>query len=210
MGLLNSKSKSSMGNIYEDFMSGYSQELTSTSGRAGKHVREDVVVTTMTPGCGGTYISVAIANYLADVKRGRVIHVGDLKDEYVQDLLRPAIIQKKYPEDMQELYNESDCVIQDVGTYDLLNKQKGIALSKAATKIMVCHADDDSMRKLATFARERADADRFYYLFNVLPDEWRRKVYKTMNIYEAYCMPLFSTKTFDAETKQILRKIFGR
>ena len=210
MGFRGSKTNTSSGSLYEEFRNGHVQDFNSTSGKVGKFAREDVVITSLFSGCGATYISAAIANYLVDVRRGRTVRVGDAKDEYITALLRSNIMQKTYPVEIQELYNICDCVVQDVGSYYSLDKTKSTALSRATTKIIVCHADDDSLKLLASFARERTDAERFFYIFNVLPDEWRRKVYKTMNIYEAYCLPLFNAKSPDKEVKKILKRIFGR
>lgn len=210
MGLLGSKNKAPSGSLYAEFRNGHIQDFNSTSGKVGKFAREDVVVTSLTPGCGATYVSATIANYLVGIKRGKTIHVGEAKDTYLSELLRPTIMQKKYPVEIQELYNVADCIVQDVGPYHNLDKNKTTALSRATTKIIVCHADDDSLKELASFARERTDAERFYYIFNVLPDEWKRKVYRTMNIYEAYCIPLFYAKTPNKEVTKALVKIFGR
>lgn len=210
MGLLGSKNNADSGSLYAEFRNEHVKEYTSTSGKVGKFAREDVVITSLNSGCGSTYISAAVANYLAGLRRGRTVHVGDSKDEYIGEMIYPSVLQKKYPVELEELYKICDCIVQDVGPYYKLDKNKSTVLSRATTKIMVCHADDDSLKQLATFVRERADAERFFYLFNILPDEWRRKVYKTMNIYEAYCLPLFNAKKPDKEVRKVMQKIFGR
>lgn len=211
MGLFGGNKTNSSGSLYAEFKAENAPvEYTATSGKVGRSAKEDIVVTSVVPGCGCTYISAAIANYLADINRGRVALVGDSKDTYVKPLLRTQILQKEYPVDIQDVYSICDCVVQDIGCYENIDEVKGLSLARASTKIIVCHADDDCMRQLAAFAKERPDADRFYYLFNVLPEEWKKKVYRTMNIYEAYCLPLFSVKAPDKETSLVLRKIFGR
>ena len=109
-----------------------------------------------------------------------------------------------------ELYSTCDCLVQDLGTYSSFDGAKNMSFARATTKIVVCHADSDNMRKLATFAHDRSDADRCYYLFNVLPREWERNVYKAMDEYEAYCLPLFSAKNPEKEIQLIFGKIFGK
>lgn len=212
MGLFGTKNTSAQGgSLYAEFKNEHkAPEYKSTSGKVSRMAREDVVITSMCPGCGATYFSAAVANYLVDVNRGRTAFIGDSKDSYVDSILRTSILKKEYPTDVEDLYNLCECVVQDIGEYQKLDKNKTMALSRATTKIVVCHADDDCMKRVAEFARERTDADRFYYVFNVLPDEWKKKVYKTMNIYEAYCLPLFSAKNTEKEVTLILRKILGR
>lgn len=211
MGLFGGNKKPSSGSLYAEFKTENAPvEYVSTTGKAARNAREDIVIASIVAGCGSTYIAVAVANYLFDIKKGRVVFVGSDKDEYVKTLLRPEIIYKTYPVDMQEIYSICDCVVQDVGCYHTLDGAKSMALARASSKILVCHADDDCMKQVALFAKERPDAENFYYLFNVLPEEWKKKVYRTMDIYEAYCLPLFSAKSPDKETSLVLRKMFGR
>jgi len=211
MGLFGGNKNNSSGSLYAEFKTENAPvEYVSTSGRAARNAREDVVITSIVPGCGSTYIAAAVANYLFDIKKGRIVFVGNAKDEYIKQLLRPGITVKEYPVDMQDIYSICDCVVQDIGCYQTLNGAGSMALARASSKILVCHADDDCMKQVASFAKERQDAENFYYLFNVLPEEWKKKVYRTMNIYEAYCLPLFSAKSPDKETCLVFRKMFGR
>ena len=196
--------------LYAEFKNERLPEYTGTNGKVGRSAREDIVVTSIIPGAGATYISAAIANYISGKKKGRTVLVGDAKDTYVESLLKPKVIHKKYPVEIQELYSTCDYMVQDIGCYQSLDNTKSVALARATTKVIICHADDDCMRKIAAFARERQDAERFYYLFNVLPKEWKSKVYRTMDMYEAYCLPLFNAKNPEKEVCLMFKKIFGR
>ena len=81
-------------------------------------------------------------------------------------MLNPGILQQEYPVEMQDVYSICDCAVHDIGCYQSMDEQKSLSLARATTKILICHADDDCMRQIAGFAKERSDADRFYYLFN--------------------------------------------
>lgn len=198
------------GGMYAEYKREVQPEKTTTSGKVGKMARADIAVTSIVPGCGSTYISSAIANYLFDINRERVTFVGDHKDDYLSSVLRQPIDRQYFPTDITELYSGCDFLVQDLGAYSKLDGSKNMSFARATTKIVVCHADSDSMRKLAAFAHDRSDADRCYYLFNVLPKEWEKNVYRAMDEYEAYCLPLFSAKNPDKDVQMIFKNIFGK
>lgn len=212
MGLFDRKSDA--GAVGGGFYSGYRAKsmdgIGSTSGRVERTLRENVAVVELTHGVGSTYVSAGIANYLFEKSMGEVMLIHELKDEFLEEIILADIKRDTYPINMDEAYSSCDCLVQDFGVYKELDANKKMALSLASTKIVICNADDDYMRLLAEFTRERPDADRFYYLFNRVPKEWERKVGRVMDDYEAYCLPLFFAKVPGTDMKQILRKIFRR
>jgi len=198
------------GGMYAAYKNEIQPERNATNGKVGRMAREDIAITSITQGGGATYISAAVANFLADTNRGKVLFLGNSKDEYVTSILRSSIEHKYFPADVSDLYSICDCLVQDLGVYAAFDSAKNMSFSRATTKIVICHADSDSMRKLAEFAYDRADADRCYYLFNILPSEWEKNVYKAMDEYEAYCLPLFSAKSMEKEVRLVFQKIFGK
>jgi len=204
------KSTPASGGMYAAYMNERQLDKTTTSGKVGKTARVDVAVTSISHGGGASYISAAVANYLADKNYGDILLLGSNKDEYLPEILRPSIERCYFPADISELYSACDCLVQDLGVYATFDSAKNMSFARATTKIVVCHADSDSMSKLAAFAYDRTDAERCYYLFNILPKEWEKNVYKAMDEYEAYCLPLFNAKSPEKEVQQIFHRIFGK
>lgn len=204
------KKEVSPGGLYAAYKMETFPEKTATSGRVGRMAREDIAVISIVPHCGTTYISSAIANYLVSVNRGKVIFLGDRKDEYISSVLHRTVDRCFFPADVTELYSNCDCLVQDLGSYAELDSVKNMSFARATTKIVICQADTGCMKKLAAFERDRTDVDKCYFLFNVLPKEWEKDVYKAMDIYEAYCLPLFSAKNPDKDVQEIFQNIFGK
>ena len=212
MGLFGKKSSASVvgGGFYSGYKAKVAESIGPTNGRVERTLRENVAVVELTHGAGSTYVSAAIANYLYNRGMGETMLVHDIKDEYLEEILMAQVVRDNFPINMAEIYSACDCLIQDFGVYKELDSNKKMALSMASTKIVVCNADDDYMRLLADFTRERTDADRFYYLFNRVPREWERKVGRVMDEYEAYCLPMFFARTPGTDMTQIFRRIFRR
>ncbi len=151
--------------------------------------REDVCVFTLRHGTGASYVSASVANYLAKFCKGDVSLVLD-DVEYAEEIVIPRIKTVTWASE-GDAYASANYIVHDIGVYEEMTADRRTALQRASKKILLCKGDGRFLRKLARFV-ETVDTSDIIFLFNELPTEWEKRVYKIIDFTKkVYCVPTF-------------------
>lgn len=170
--------------------------------------RENVFVCALEHGCGTSHVSSAIANYIAEVRKGKTALITNSIHNARELLsLKVDCFMPSQEENLVGVYSN---VVWDGGVFGELDGIGNIAMAKAQKKIIVCQADYDYFVKLANFTQSRKDDKEFAYIFNMVAREWNGKVEDAMASYDhVFTLPIFYPKAVPELVENDFRQILG-
>lgn len=150
-------------------------------------------ITSLKPGVGCTYFSIASANYLDNEDMGDVSISTDCKAAAViEDSLNKSVQYVHNRNNLDVINLSYDFLIIDSGPLNLLKDEELRELRRADYKIMLCDADDTYLSNLSNFIRSLgSQAKDWHFVFNRLTKTKEKEVRKLMINYKTYFISTF-------------------
>lgn len=147
-------------------------------------------ITSLKPGVGCTYFSIASSNYINNEDMGSVCLITDNKAAV--DTLNKSVDCVYKNKSIEESYLSYDFIVIDKGPLNELKEEDLKELRRADFKIMLCDADDTYLSNLSNFIRSLGpQANGWCYVFNRLTKTKEKEVSKLMINYQTYFLSTF-------------------
>lgn len=163
-----------------------------------------VSVTSLKHGCGSSYMSAAIANYLSKKVKEKVclLHTGF---GYASDVLNDKVELVFYPCDLSVVFADYGYIVYDGGILNELDKDM---LDRSDIKILMCWHNEEFKHLLLDFVKSRKDLNNWAFGFNHVPDKLYKDVYSLMEGLCVFCLPTFDVEHIDKTTEKIFSELF--
>ena len=160
-------------------------------------------VTQLKHGVGCTHFASTCANVLLDSDNSVVlVHKGSIITDCIFEEVEVYEGDKRY----DTLYSKYAYVIYDGGVYQEMSAELKEECNRAYVRIMMCHADDDYLKKLAAFVEMQGEqANKWVYVFNGIPNHLIPRISNLMAHYETFFLPVYSTTELPKKVNKLVK-----
>jgi hypothetical protein len=157
--------------------------------------------------CGCSYITQALANYIR-TKVNNSICIVDASEKGNKNYKQMVAIKSV---DICNLHSDYKYILVDMGNLKERSDTEKLEYKRANIKIMISNLEDYYLRQLAAYIKEdKKSAMKCSYVFNLVPQEQKRKVHTLMEAYEHYSLPVIDKDNLGYDTKKIFNNILLR
>ncbi|MDF2904943.1 MAG: hypothetical protein K0R34_264 [Herbinix sp.] len=170
-------------------------------------ITQTIVVACLDNECGCTYITQALANYIKAKVNNKILIIDKASENGTNNSQRIAYQLDQYGSQNQDY----KYVISDMGNLKERSDSEKLAYKKASIKIMISNTEDDYLKRLAAFVKEdKKSSMKSTYIFNLVPQDKKKKVHRLMEAYEHYCLPIIDKDNLSYEAMKIFNDILSR
>lgn len=165
---------------------------------------QTIAVASLDNECGCTYIAQALANYIKTNISSKILLVDKAGKNSTINYPRLSSQFNQYG------YQNNDYkyVIIDMGNLKEKSDSEKLEYKKASVKIMISNVEDDYLRHLAAFIKEdKKSSMKYTFLFNLVPQDKKRKVHRLMEAYEHYCISIIDKDNLCYDAMKIFNDI---
>lgn len=165
-----------------------------------------IAVASLDNECGCSFISQALANYISGKANGSV-GIIDITKEMKNNSNTSMLTSKE----LIEKYHNYHYIIIDLGNLSHRSDSDKVLYKDANIKVMISIMEDYYLRQLAAFIRgDKRQAVKNIYLFNLVPQEKKKKIQKLMEGYKHYCLPIINKDKLSYDAQKIFHSILVR
>lgn len=170
-------------------------------------VTQIIAVACLDNECGCTYISQALANYIKARVNSKILIVDKAGTNGIPNNQGIAFQMA----DFINLNNDYKYVIVDMGNLKNKSDLEKLEYKRAIIKIMISNLEEDYLRRLAAYIKEdKKSSMKCTYIFNLVPQDKKRKVHKLMEAYEHYCLPIIDKDNLSYDAMKVFNNILSR
>lgn len=170
-------------------------------------VTQIIAVACLDNECGCTYISQALANYIKARVNSKILMVDKAGKNDIPNNQGVAF----QVIDFINLNNNYKYVVTDMGNLKKKSDSEKLEYKRANIKIMISNLEDDYLRQLAAYIKEdKKFSMKCAYIFNLVPQDKKRKVHKLMEAYEHYCLSIIDKDNLSYDAMKVFNNILSR
>lgn len=170
-----------------------------------------IAISSYQPQYGCTYVSKLFEQFLLGETNYTVcLLYGEHTNLKSKQLLNPYYILRS--DTMSKVEEQYDYIIIDLGNFDDMTELDRETFSKADIKLMVCHLEDQCLRRIADEIRKQPEVMReeYIFLFNQVLKKERKHVDDLMENYNHGSIETVDIRQIDKKTKQLFSAILHK